>query len=174
MSFAYCLTMAFLGSVRIISSSSSDNASRVLTTGRPADEFRNQSETEQIFRFDRVDGFPRDGLGVAKIAGMKSHVFPPSRRWTILSKPTKAPPQMKRIFSVFTWMYSWWGCLRPPCGGTLQTVPSKNFQQRLLDAFSGDIARNADILCLAPDLVDFIDVDDAHLGALDIVVGILQ
>ena len=40
------------------------------------------------------------------------------------SMPSKAPPQMKRMFCVLIWMKSWCGCLRPPCGGTLATVPS--------------------------------------------------
>jgi hypothetical protein len=43
------------------------------------------------------------------------------------SSPTNAPPQMKRMFDVLIWMYSWFGCLRPPCGGTLQVVPSRIF-----------------------------------------------
>src|SRR5438876_6883842 len=38
------------------------------------------------------------------------------------------PPQINRIFSVFTWMYSCCGCLRPPCGGTLHVLPFKFFK----------------------------------------------
>ena len=90
------------------------------------------------------------------------------------SKPTKAPPQMKRMSLVSTRMYSCWGCLRPPWGGTLQTVPSRIFKQGLLDAFAGDVAGDGDVLGLASDLVDFVDVNDAALGAFHIVVGVLQ
>ena len=50
----------------------------------------------------------------------------------------------------------------------------ENLQERLLHAFSGDVACDADVLRLAADLVDLVDVNDAHLGALDIVVGILK
>ena len=32
---------------------------------------------------------------------------------------------MKSTLVVSTWMNSWWGCLRPPWGGTLATVPSR-------------------------------------------------
>src|SRR6266567_5822300 len=42
----------------------------------------------------------------------------------IFSRPTKAPPQRKRMFVVSTGVNSWCGCLRPPCGGTLAIVPS--------------------------------------------------
>ena len=40
----------------------------------------------------------------------------------ILSMPSKAPPQMKRMLWVSTWMNSWWGCFRPPWGGTLDAT----------------------------------------------------
>src|SRR2546430_13723528 len=45
----------------------------------------------------------------------------------VLSRPMNAPPQMNKIFSVLTWIYSWWGCFLPPCGGTLQVDPSRIF-----------------------------------------------
>src|SRR5437016_10943308 len=45
----------------------------------------------------------------------------------IFSKPTNAPPQMNRMLVVSTGVNSWCGCLRPPCGGTLATVPSRIF-----------------------------------------------
>ena len=51
------------------------------------------------------------------------------------------------------------------------TGPFEHFQQGLLDAFAGDIAGDADVLGGLGDLVDFIDVDDAALGRLDIEVG---
>jgi hypothetical protein len=62
------------------------------------------------------------------------------------SRPTNAPPQMKRMFVVSIWMNSWCGCLRPPCGGTFVTVPSRIFRRacwtpspetsRVIDGFS--------------------------------------
>ena len=51
----------------------------------------------------------------------------PTRPSMILSRPTNAPPQMNRMFVVSTWMNSWWGCFRPPWGGTFATVPSRIF-----------------------------------------------
>ena len=98
----------------------------------------------------------------------------PTRLSMILSSPTKAPPQMNRMLVVSTWMNSCCGCLRPPWGGTLATVPSRIFSSacctpspetsRVMDGFSR----------LARDLVDLVDVDDAALGPLDVVVGGLQ
>ncbi len=40
------------------------------------------------------------------------------------SRPAKAPPQMNRMLVVSICRKSWFGCLRPPCGGTLAIVPS--------------------------------------------------
>ena len=44
-----------------------------------------------------------------------------------LSRPANEPPQMNRMFDVSTVRNSWWGCLRPPCGGTEAVVPSRIF-----------------------------------------------
>lgn len=46
----------------------------------------------------------------------------------------------------------------------------QDLQKSLLDAFTGDIAGDGDVLGLLGDLVDFIDVDDTTLGFLDVVV----
>jgi hypothetical protein len=50
----------------------------------------------------------------------------------------------------------------------------KDLEQRLLNAFAGDIAGDRRILALAGDLVDLVDVDDPGLGLLDVVVGRLD
>ncbi len=46
----------------------------------------------------------------------------------------------------------------------------ENLQQRLLHALARDVAGDRRVLGLAGDLVDLVDVDDAGLGALDVVV----
>ena len=47
----------------------------------------------------------------------------------------------------------------------------EDLQQGLLNALTGDVAGDRRVLALAGDLVDLVDVDDAGLGALDVVVG---
>lgn len=60
--------------------------------------------------------------------------------------------------------------MRPPCGdGGLCAF--QDLQQRLLYALTGDIAGDGRVLALAGDLVDLVDVDDAGLGTLHVVVG---
>ena len=50
----------------------------------------------------------------------------------------------------------------------------ENFQERLLHAFAGNVARDADVVGLAADLVDLVDVNDADLRPLHVVIGVLQ
>ncbi len=47
----------------------------------------------------------------------------------------------------------------------------EDLEQRLLHALAGHVARDRRVLALAGDLVDLVDVDDARLGLLDVVVG---
>ncbi|CDN42670.1 hypothetical protein BN871_BS_00270 [Paenibacillus sp. P22] len=47
----------------------------------------------------------------------------------------------------------------------------EDFEQRLLHALAGHVAGNGWILGLAGHFIDFVDVDDAALGLLDIVIG---
>ncbi len=49
-----------------------------------------------------------------------------------------------------------------------------DLQQRLLHAFARDVAGDRRIVGFARDLVDLVDIDDAALRALDIIVGGLQ
>jgi hypothetical protein len=49
-----------------------------------------------------------------------------------------------------------------------------DLQQRLLHALAGDVAGDRRVVALARDLVDLVDVDDAALRLLDVVVGVLQ
>jgi hypothetical protein len=78
------------------------------------------------------------------------------------------------MFDVLIWTYSWFGCLRPPCGGTLQVVPSRIFSSACCTPSPETSRVIDDVLGLAADLVDFVDVDDAALGPLDVVVRRLQ
>ena len=104
----------------------------------------------------------------------KPIVLRPTRSSMIFSSPSNAPPQMNSTLVVSIWMKSWWGCLRPPWGGTLASVPSRIFEQALLDPLAGHVAGDRRVVRLARDLVDLVDVDDAPLGACHIEVGRLD
>ena len=93
------------------------------------------------------------------------------RRSITWSRFANAPPQMNRMFVVSIVRNSWWGCLRPPCGGTEAEVPSRIFRSACWTPSPGDVARDRRVVGLARDLVDLVDVDDPGLGLLDVVVG---
>ena len=44
----------------------------------------------------------------------------------------------------------------------------------LLDTFAGNVAGDADVLCLAANLVDFVNVDDPEFGTLYVIIRSLQ
>ena len=50
----------------------------------------------------------------------------------------------------------------------------EHFEQGLLDAFAGDVAGDGGVHERLADLVNFVNVDDALLGAADVHVGVLE
>ena len=141
---------------------------------QPADELGDHAELDQVVAGHLAEQLAQLAARGARGLLPKPIVLRPTRRAMMLSSPTKVPPQMNRMLVVSTWMYCCSGCLRPPCGGTLLTVPSSIFEQGLLHAFAGHVAGDADVLAGLGDLVDFVDVDDAALGRLDVEVGGVQ
>ena len=81
---------------------------------------------------------------------------------------------MNRMLVVSTCRNSCCGCLRPPCGGTLRDRAFHDLEQRLLHALARHVAGDRRVVRLAADLVDLVDIDDAALRPLDVVVGRLQ
>src|SRR5690606_33911537 len=64
--------------------------------------------------------------------------------------------------------------LAPTFGRDSCDGPFENLEQRLLHAFARDVSRNGSVVGLARDLVDFVDVDDATFGTLDVEVRRVQ
>src|SRR5262249_38771786 len=144
--FWYCLMIAFFGSRRMRTSAWSSRSWSVAITGRRP----TNSGISPYFR--RSSGWIIDRRSPMRrssrllISAPKPMPERPTRFSMILSSPTKAPPHRNSTFEVSTWMNSWCGCLRPPCGGTLATVPSRIFRSacctpspdtsRVIDGFS--------------------------------------
>jgi len=85
-------------------------------------------------------------------------VFFPTRRSILLVEPDKRAAADEEDVRGVDLENSWCGCFRPPCGGTFRDGSLENLQQRLLNAFSRDVARDPTGSRLAADLVDFVDV----------------
>src|SRR5262245_61460904 len=144
--FWYCLMIAFLGSRRMRTSAWSSRSCRVAITGR------RPTNSGMSPYFKRSSGWiiasrsPTRLSSRLLISAPKPMPERPTRLSMILSRPTKAPPHRKSTLEVSTWMNSWCGCLRPPWGGTLATVPSRIFKSacctpspetsRVIDGFS--------------------------------------
>ena len=64
--------------------------------------------------------------------------------------------------------------LAPALGRHVGDRALEDLEQRLLHALARDVAGDGRVLGLARDLVDLVDVDDAALGALHVVVRGLE
>src|SRR5215467_966824 len=58
--------------------------------------------------------------------------------------------------------------------GNVRNRSFQNLQQSLMHAFTRNVASDGGVLILAADLIDFVDVNDAGLGAVDVAVCRLQ
>jgi hypothetical protein len=146
----------------------------VATTGSRPTKLRNQSELDQIFGFDLAKqvGDPLLALAVhrrretdARLLGaVLDDLFQPVER------PAADEQDVRRVDlqEVLVRM------LAPPLRRHAGHRAFDQLQQRLLHAFARHVARDAGVVRLAGDLVDLVDVDDAALRPLDVVVAVLQ
>ena len=91
----------------------------------------------------------------------------------IFSRPANAPPTMNRMLGV-----DLQELLLRVLAATLRRDRGDSafdqLQQRLLHALARHVAGDRRVVALARDLVDLVDVDDAGLCLLDVVVALLQ
>ena len=120
----YCLTSAFLGLDKIVTSASSSRSSSVAITGkRPTNSgIKPNFSRSSGSRSPKISPTPRSSG--PRTSAPKPIPAPLPRCAMILSRPANAPPQTNKMFVVSTCKNSCWGCFRPPCGGTEAIVPS--------------------------------------------------
>ena len=78
------------------------------------------------------------------------------------------------MFSVLIWMNSWWGCFRPPWGGTFTTFPSSILRSACCTPSPDTVTGNRWVDVFSGDLVYFVDVNDAPLCAGNVSTCCLQ
>ena len=127
--FRYCFTREFLGSVRICTICSRPRDRSVVITGRRPTSSGMMPNFSRSWGWISLSSWPTSRSFLLWISAPKPMERLSRRLSMILSMPSKAPPQMNRMFFVSIWMNSWWGCFRPPWGGTLATVPSRIFSR---------------------------------------------
>src|SRR5689334_12438734 len=138
------------------------------------DEFRYQPELDQVFRLDLRQRVAESLFADAGDIGVKAQRLAANALFDDLFKPDKsAAADEKNIGGIngeeFL-MRMLASALRRHVGdGAFQ-----NLQQGLLYAFAADVAGDRRVFVFAANLIDFIDVDDAGLGAFDVAVGCLQ
>src|SRR4029077_5459629 len=91
-----------------------------------------------------------------------------------LIQPDKRTTANKEDIRRVNWSKFLMRMLAPALGRNVRNRTFQNLQQCLLHAFAGDVARDRRILILPPDLIDFIDIDDAGLRSSHIAFGRLQ
>ena len=167
-----CLTSALRGSVRIVDQVLARELVHGADDRQAPDELGDQAVVDEVLGQALLEDARRCPCRPCdSIAAPKPTPLWPMRRSMTLSRLANAPPQMNRMFVVSIVRNSWWGCLRPPCGGTEAVVPSRIFSSACWTPSPRHVARDRRVVGLAGDLVDLVDVDDPGLGLLDVVVG---
>ena len=127
-SFWYCFTIALFGSVRMrinasLSRRSNDTVTGSLPTSSGIKPNFTRSCGSASWRSTSISYSCFDAISALNPIDFLSILVS-----MILSIPSKAPPQINKMFVVSIWINSWCGCFLPPCGGTDATVPSMIFR----------------------------------------------
>jgi hypothetical protein len=175
-SFLNCLVMAFFGSVRILTSAASSSSSSVATTGR--------RPTNSGIRPNLIRSSGSTSASSLPISALRSLLLtlapkpmPPAsvlRCWMILSRPANAPPHDEQDVAGVDLQELLLRVLAPALRRHAGDGALDQLEQRLLHALARHVAGDRRVLGLARDLVDLVDVDDALLRLLDVVVALLQ
>src|SRR5439155_23740147 len=134
--------------------------------GQAPYEFRYHPEREQIFRFHVADRLFTQRLLDLERRAAKAHHFLANPLLDDLVEPNKcAATNEQNSFGINLNVFLV-RMLAPALRRNIACAAFQNFQQSLLYAFAGNIARNGNVVGLASDLVDFVYVNNPDLGTL--------
>ena len=125
----YCLTKAFLGSVRICTNAVSSNWVKVANTGKRPISSGIKPNLIKSSGSTSFNSSPIARSSLPATSALKPMPDLAVRCWITFSKPSNAPPQINKILVVSTWRKSWLGCFLPPWGGIEAIVPSINLSK---------------------------------------------
>ena len=135
----------------------------------PADELGDEPELHEVLGHDLVDRLG-EVLGGVQLGAEAQALLAVARLDELLEAGERATDDEEHVGRVDLdelLVRVLATTLRRDAGGRAL----EDLEQRLLHALAGDVARDRRVLALAGDLVDLVDVDDARLGLLDVVVG---
>ena len=139
-----------------------------------ADEFGNQAELQQIFRLDSRPALRRsDGHPGERTSAPKPIAVPLPRAIILLQAAERAAADEQDVGRIHLQEF----LLRMLAATLRRHAGDRAFhdlQQRLLHAFARHVPGDRRVIGLAADLIDFVDIDDAALRPLDIIVRGLQ
>ena len=170
----YCLTTAFFGSVKTRIMAPRSSGRRAETTGSRPTNSGIMPKWRMSSLVTCCKRSPSSSWSWPTPSWVKPMVRFPSRRPMMSSSPTNVPPQMNRMLLRVHLDVLLLGMLAAALGRDVGDRPFEHLQQRLLHALARHVAGDRDVLAGLADLVDFVDVEDAPLGGLDVEVGGVQ
>src|SRR5690606_26602263 len=138
-----------------------------------ADEFRDQAEVKQVFRLGEVQDIARGGLHLLVRAVEAERAAAQAALDDVLQADESTAADEEDFLRIHLDVLLL-GVLAASLRRHVADGALQYFQQGLLNALAGHVAGDRDVVRFAADLVDFIDVDDTALGALDVEIGGLK
>src|SRR5208282_3237885 len=142
--------------------------------GEPADELGDEAELEEILGLDVAQDLAGLALLRPTYVGAEADRGAALALGDDLLEPGKGAAADEEDIGGVDLEELLLRVLAPALGRHARDGAFHDLEERLLNAFARDIAGDRGIVRLAADLVDLVDVNDAALGALDVVVRRLQ
>ena len=141
---------------------------------QPPDELRDQPELQQVLGLDLGEHVAELAVGLAPDLGAEAHAGLPDAALDDLVQPDERPAADEQDVRRVDLDELLVRVLAAALGRHVRHRALEDLQERLLHALAGDVAGDRGVLGLAGDLVDLVDVDDAPLGPLHVVVRGLE
>src|SRR6202043_956347 len=142
--------------------------------GQPPDEFGDEAVLQQILRRDLAEDFAGAAVFRRDYLSTEADRARPAARRDDLLEPGEGTAAYEQNISGVNLQEFLLRMLAASLRRHRGDGAFHDLQQRLLHALARHVAGNRRIVGLAADLVDFVDIDDTALGALDVIVGRLQ
>src|SRR6516162_3210493 len=142
--------------------------------GQSADEFRDQAIFQKVLRLDLAENFASLAVLRRQDLGAKANRGRSPARGDDLLEPIEGTSAHEQDVSRVDLQEFLLRMLASALRRHRRDGALHDLEQGLLNALARDVAGDRGVVGLAADLVDLVDIDDAALSALDVIVGGLQ